>query len=229
MRTEKSSGPTRNDILMAMQVGELNPLQFVDWLENLKREPFWYFSDGRCVVPQYNAMQRLYIGSAWRDHYRGPLSEADQSLFDHLYSSLIPAFFLHRNVEEATGQESGWGKNGEGSTVKFRPVMDLVLNWTALHLDQLFVLHELADPAYRSSRADAVRLEKIVSAVDSGSGIAKMPFYDWVCQWLEQHIRYYTFQFCETEGLSTQSGGKSGGSSKQAPGIADDSRPGLSM
>jgi hypothetical protein len=223
------SDSERAGYLRSMYVADFNPLRFVDWLSKLRDDAFWYFEDGKCKVPTYTAAERLYIEKVWRSHYKGPEIEEAPTLFDYFYKKFVPLFFLSRRQRTSTGTVSGWGEAGNGSTVEFMPVMDLVLSWTESHFAQLRVLHELDDATYYVRATDEAMVHEVIARVESGSGVAKRRLNEWVEEWLTRQIRYFVFVFCHREGLATSSGGVRPAPAKTQTPAPSDNRPGLAM
>jgi hypothetical protein len=196
----------RDAVLMDLDRHGIDAMTLVDWLGTMKQEAFWPVEEGSLIEPQYNASQRIYLATVWREHGHDDVGDTP-GLLEHFYTRFAPLFFLHRRKTAITGSHSGWGPDREGCTVEFNEVMDKALLWIALQLPQLVVLHELDSDAYVDAPADLVSVRAIAAGVGRAAfyGKATTELTPWICAWLQFQIRYHVHKFCEGENLQPAS------------------------
>lgn len=178
--------------LAAMSERGISVFPLVDWLATMKEDSFWNFGQEDFGSVPYTAGQRLYIEEIWQEVDNA----APGSFMDLFYGKFVPLLYLSRDKTDGTGTPAGF-------EVEFIDVMDKTLRWIDLQMPHLRALHELDDDHYQNADLATVRNVARMVAKPCYDGRNREDLTDWICAWVEFHIRYYVREFCEREELNS--------------------------
>lgn len=88
--------------------------------------------------------------------------------------------------------------------MEFIKTMDGALAWINLQMPHLRALHELDDDHYQG--ASLATVQKVAASVAGQiyDGRNKEDLTDWICAWVQFHIRHYVRELCEREQLNAK-------------------------
>lgn len=125
------SSPNYNALALDLECQGIEPLFLIFWLQNLKEEAFWRFTESAHVYWQYTPEQREYLERT--------------SLLDD-YQKRIPQLYKLRADATQTGKYSGWDQEYRDHDVEFCMLMDQALLWIHGHAHHLVALHQMDSP-----------------------------------------------------------------------------------